>query len=172
MQSKVEATTEDAPATGRPPCSPHRLTVHRVGLQAVPGVHSIPHLQGRQRQVAPDMVMKAYRKGSPRELGCHHFTSEEQLVSSSQQCTGFLSPGLRKQHFLSPLSLHTCSYLLITDTLSQSCPCLLQSATCPGMKRTQSQAIIKREGPAPELKEPLLRRGVPPLPFIPAPHGE
>lgn len=66
MQGKVKAATEDAPATGRPPCSPYCLTVHRVGLQAVPRVHSIPHLQGKQRQAAPDTIMKAFRKELPR----------------------------------------------------------------------------------------------------------
>lgn len=72
MQGKVEATTEDVPATGRPPCSPYCLTVHRVGLQAVSRVHSIPHLQGKQRQAAPVTVMKeGLQEKAPWGVGSH-----------------------------------------------------------------------------------------------------
>ena len=47
MQGEVEATTEDALATGGPQGGPHRLTVQAVGLQAASRVHGVPHLQGK-----------------------------------------------------------------------------------------------------------------------------
>lgn len=47
MQGTVEATAEQALATGRPPCRPHGLTVQGVGLQAAARVHGVPHLQGK-----------------------------------------------------------------------------------------------------------------------------
>lgn len=110
MQGKVEAATEDTPATGRPPCSPYRLGVHRVGLQAVPRVHSIPHLQGKQRQTAPDTVMKAFRKGFPRELGSIKIAAR---VFSSPQCTGSPFSGAKETSF--PVSTQPSNLLLPAD---------------------------------------------------------
>ena len=88
MQGKVEAATENAPATGRPPRSPYGLTVHRVGLQAVPRVHSIPYLQGKHREAESDTVVSAVLKVCKGLLG----NGVPIIPHQNKSCSRFLSP--------------------------------------------------------------------------------